>query len=390
MKNEGIEIFSPEERSEITARIEKVSARNAVAAPGIPSKKEALRRGFFPLLINADAVVFLTAGIALLFYLQQTDAAEILKSGANMGVTERALIHEIRKEAHLQLNEKEAAIDAMNARIAEVEAGLGRLDSLEALTGEQRAAMEELRREREEYKSSLAELHMEKARILTNARILEAEARQREENLNKKPKEEQGVQENFSGHNRAEIESALAELSGISKEAEKNALVEKQLSGFYANISRQIEEGRYREAEGSIEALKEYLATPSFGSIKTIEARRESDIAAINVLSFLLAEAQKAGVPGASIQIETPPPVPPGDGAEEALRQQVTQQAASIAEQNAALASMEKTLAELQKSITDLQDRNDTFTQTIEEKDKQIEALQKTISNVSSALENQQ
>ena len=394
-----IEIFSPEERSEINKRIETASARDSLTPPGIPTKQQASKRSLFPLFVNAGAFVLLAAGLLLLFIFQQSDAAEIRESGTVLGITERALIHEIRKEINLRLNEKESAIEEMNKRIAEVDNELRKLNSLEALTDEQYTAMEKLKREQEEYQENLARLHQDKTRILTEARSREAEARLRNDRL----PEHQGIPAELSSGNRAEIERAREELSKLSGEAEKTALIEKQLAGFYAVISGQIEEKQYREAAGSIAALREYLATPSIASIKAVEARYDSDMAAIKALSALLSEAQQTrAITG--LQIEEPPPIPPGAGAEEALRLQVSAQAASIAEQNAAIAALDNTLEELQKNVSDLQDRNEAFSQTIAEKDRQlenlrsqnasystmIETLQKTISDVNEALQNRQ
>ena len=383
----GIEIFSAEERNEINERIEAASVRDAVTAPGIPSRAEATKREFFPFLVNSLAALLLAAGVLLLFSSQKTDAAEIRDSGAILGVTERALIREIRREINLQLNEKDTAIDTMNRRIAEVDLELGRLNSLEALTDEQRDAMAVLMAKQEEYRESLAGLQQERAVILTQARIREAQARQREELL----LEQQLFLEDISAQDRAEIEKAREELSRLSGEAEKTAFIEKQLAAFYSTITRQIEEKQYKAAEGSIAALKEYLATPSFASLKTIQARHDSDLAAVNALSLLLQEAQKTtGGAITVVQAEEPPPVPPGAGAEAALRQQTAAQSVSI--------------AELQKALSDMQQQNDTAIQTVAERDRQIdglratntaqaqtiETLQNTIAIIRSATENQQ
>ena len=401
MEEREIEIFSTEERDDINARIEAASAREAVTAPGIPSKEQVSRRGLFPLLVNAGAVLLLAAGIFLLFSFQKTGTAKIRESGTVLGVTERALISEIRSEAKSLLGEKDNAINAMNERISDVDAELTRLASLETLTDEQRDAMAELILKQEEYRESLARMQIDRAKILTNARIREAEARRRDENLS----EQRGIGDGEGGIGKAEMDSAREELAKLSGDAEKTALIEKQLSSFYSAISNQIESRQFKQAESSIASLKEYLATPAFASIKTVQARHDSDIAALNALSFLLSEAQIAGAgPAAPIKIEELPAVAPGPGAEETLRKQVASQAASLAEQNAAIATMNKNLEDLKKNISDLQLQNNTFKLNIEEREKQleslksqnasyaqtIETLQRTISNVNAALENRQ
>ncbi|MCL1812680.1 MAG: hypothetical protein FWG29_04070 [Treponema sp.] len=392
--HKAIEIFSAEERNEINERIEAASVRDAVTAPGLPSKDQALKRGFFPLLVNAGAVVLLTVGVLLLFTFQQTDAAEIRKSGVVLGITERALIQEIRKEINTQLNEKDQAIEAMIKRITEIDRELELLNSLEVLSGEQQKTMEELLVRQEEYRENLTVLQHERSQILTQARIRETEIRQREEKL----LEQQLILENISAQSKAEIENAREELLKLSNEAEKASLIERQLAAFYTTILRQIEERQFKAAENSIAALNEYLATPAFSSIKAIQARQASDAAVVHALSLLLSEAQKSpGSSAAVVQVEALPPVPPGADAEAALRQQVALQSVSIAEQNAVL-------AELQKTMDGLQQQNEVTSQTIAERDRQleslraqnvsqaqqIESLQKTISSINSALRDNQ
>jgi len=322
----AIELFSPEERSDISARIEAASARNAVTPPGFPSKTEAARRGLFPLLVNAGALVLLAGGLALLFASQQSGAGELRESDAALGVAERALIQEIRSEANYTL-------------------------------------------------------------------------------------------ENISSESRMEILAAREELASLSGEAEKAALIERQLTGFFRSAALSIEAGRYREAENTIAALKEFLATPSFASIKKIRARRESDDAAANALSALVREALAAraaansGAVDNSISQEDSPQ--DTSEIEAALRQQFARElanaaanaeSASAAERNTLLAEREKTTAELQKTIADLQEKNAAAQQTIAEQGKQmdnlknqnasyaqtIERLQRTISSVNSALESQE
>ncbi|GHV86416.1 hypothetical protein AGMMS50230_20240 [Spirochaetia bacterium] len=392
-------LFSNEEQKEISGRIEAAAAREPIVPPGLPARKEVSRRGLFPLLVNAAAILLLGGGIFFLFSFHKADTAEIRDSGAELGITERALIQEIRKEVTRQLAEKEAAIETMKNRLAGVDAELERLDSLEALSDEQRAAMEELRRQQEEYRGSLGQLQTERAQILAEARKREAEAHQRELSLHARLEEQQGVLENLSAASRAEITAAREELAKLSGEQEKAVLVERQLSGYYAAVSRQIQAGQYREVLESLASLKEFLATPALVNLKTIQARRDSDAAAVAALSALAAEALKdgsAGIAGAAIPAAvTDTSAPPAAATEAALRQQLASQTAALAEQNAAL-------AELQKNLTALEEQNAAGRQSLAERDRQLENLrtqntanqqtidnlQRTISNITAALGN--
>ncbi|MDR2073703.1 MAG: hypothetical protein LBP60_09775 [Spirochaetaceae bacterium] len=393
-KETEIEVFSEEERNEINARIEAASVREAVEPPRPPAKGEAAKRSLFPLLVNAVAALLLGASLFFLFNFQKSGMVEIRKSASIVDVTAQALIQEIRREVDLQIHEKDQAIKEMNDRIAEIDTELKRLDSLEELTGEQRALMEDLRRQQETYRDSLNRLQVERARILAVAWQRETEARRQGAGLHVRVGVPPESLENLSAETREELQAARDDLAKLSGTEEKSALAETQLSAYYANVSRQIQEGRYREAAETIAALREYLSTPAFQDIRSIQVRRESDAAAIDALTALVEGALKTA--GARTETDPPaelPAVSPGAGAEEELRRQ-------LAGRNAALNAREGSLAELEKNYNALQEKNTAVQQALAERERQIESLQaqntanlekieslqRTISNVNAAL----
>ncbi|MDR1929275.1 MAG: hypothetical protein LBQ44_01475, partial [Treponema sp.] len=279
-------VFSEEEQREIAERIEAASARGRSSVP--PVKGAASRRSVFPLLVNAAALLVLAGGFAALTTLHSAEAVEIRETGARLGITERALIQEIRRETDRRLGEKENAIAAMNARISGVEEELARLDSLEALSDEQRKTMDELRHQQEEYRSGLGRLQSERALIL-------AESMQREAALRTRLEEQRGAMEALSEQSRAEIKAAADELSRLSSEQEKALLIERQMGGYFTLAEKQVQTGHYREAMETIAVLREFLNTPSFRTIPRFQARRESALAAANALSLGMAEMLRAG-----------------------------------------------------------------------------------------------
>jgi chromosome segregation ATPase len=405
MSDTGIAVFSEEEQKEIIAQIEAAAQRGPMEPSRLPSKGEVSKRNFFPLAVNVTAAVLLCAGIFFMFFFQREGEIKIHESGAVLGITERKLIQEIRRETSRLVSEKEAAIEAMNEKIAEVDAELVRLDSLEALTDEQRAAMSELHRQQDEYRLSLQGLQSERAQIL-------AEARRREAVLNARLEEQQGALENLSVRSRAEIQAARDELAKLSGDQEKSALVEKQLGAYFAAAGREIQAGQYKEASETLAGLKEFLATPSFQTLRSIQARRESDLAAVSALSALVAGALAPGRPaqaaGNTAPAGTGTPESGAGQAEAALRQAaektLAEQAALIAEKDRALELREQSLAELQKNITELQTKNADGLQAIAERERQVENLraqntayaqtidtqQKTIAALNSELEKRQ
>jgi chromosome segregation ATPase len=390
MNDTDIAVFSEEEQKEIIAQIEAAAQRGPMEPSRLPSKGEALKRSFFPLVVNVTAAALLCAGIFFMIFFQREGEVEIRESGAVLGITERKLIQEIRRETNRQISEKEAAIEAMSEKITEVDAELARLDSLEALTDEQRAAMSELHRQQDEYRLSLQTLQGERAQIL-------AEARQREAALNARLEEQQGALENLSAKSRAEILAAREELAKLSGDQEKSALVEKQLGAYFASAGREIQAGQYKEASETLAGLREFLATPSFQTLRSIQARRESDLAAASALSALVAEAL---APGRHAQAAGPAgnaaPESGSGQAETAL--QLQQQAVAekdraeqaIAERDKTLAAREQSLAELQKNITELQARNAGNLQTITERERQIENLRAQNTAYAQTIDTQQ
>jgi hypothetical protein len=377
-------VFSGEEQREIARRIEAASARGSVAPPGPPARGEASRRGLFPLLVNAAALLILAAGLFCFSALHRTEAVEIRESGAVLGITERALIQEIRRETNQKLFQKEEAIEAMNFQIAGVEAELERLDSLEALSDEQRETMAALRLRQEEYRAGLEALQSERAQIL-------AEAVRRETALHTRLEEQREAIENLSEQSRSEIGTAREELAKLSSEQEKAALIERQLNGYFAAVEKFVQAGHYREAMETIAGLREFLNTPAFQTIARFQARRESDLAAANVLSLIVSEALKAGgaaAVGAAISASPnaaePVPASPANAAvlgntapaaagnaaagEAALRRQ-------LAERETALAAREQSIRELERNAGELQASAIAARLTVQERDRQIEAL---------------
>ncbi|MDR2552894.1 MAG: hypothetical protein LBD31_07005 [Treponema sp.] len=380
MDDTDISVFSEEERREINRRIESASVRDASPPPGLPARGEASRRGLFPFLVNAAGALVLGAGLFCLFSFHRSDTADIRESGALLGITERKLIQEIRREVNRRMDEKDAAINAMVRRINEVDAELKRLDSQDSLNDEQRIALETLRGRQEEYRDGLVRLQSERAQILAAARRREAELFTRTEGQREAP-------EDSIAQVRAENQAARDELSRLSEEQEKAALAERQIAVYYTEVSAQIREGQYGEASRTLAALKEFLAAPSLQPVKALQVRRESDAAALEALSALTAGAlSSAAIPPDNSPVSAQET--PEESGEEALRRQLAAQNASAAQQGAALADQEKTLADLRKTLASLESRNGEVQQLIAERDKQLESLRAQINSQDQTIAN--
>lgn len=356
-----ISVFSEEEQRQITDEIERAARRETLSPPSLPSKSEASRKGLFPLMINIGALALLAAGAFLLFYFQKDESLSIRESGGVLGITERALIKEIRRETNRLLGEKEAAIARMNGELSAVDAELARLDSLEALSDEQRRTMEDLRRQQEEYHAGLSKAQAERALII-------AESRQQEERLRERLLEQQGALENLSERSREEINSARDELAKLSLERDKASLIEKQITAYFARAGGYSNEGRYREALETLSALREFLATPAFAEARSFQARRESGLAAAAAMTGLVTAALGSGA-APSGQPAAAADAAKADAAEAAKLQR------QLAENAASLDTREALIADLQKSLAEAQTAAAARERTIAERDRQLESL---------------
>jgi hypothetical protein len=371
MNDTDISLFSEEERKEIAAKIETAAARGKAIPAGFPARGEALRRGLFPLAVNAAGALLLAAGFFCAAAFHRGEAAEIRESGAVLGITERRLIQEIRQETGRQIREKEAEIKAMNEKIAAVDAELARLDSLEALTSDQQAEMAELRVRQDDYRHSLAGLQNERARIL-------ADARRQEILLYAKLAEERTENQ--------ENQTARDELARLSSEQEKAALIEKQTGAYFSAALRQIRAGQYGEAAETSAALREFLNTPSFQAIRNVQARRESDLAAVSVLDTV------AEVLGRRPSVTPPPPdnvelQQKGQVETAALQREAAEMREALSAQNAVVAELrarndesQRIIAERERQMESLRAQNTAYART-------IDTQQKTIATLNTELE---
>ncbi|MDR3343265.1 MAG: hypothetical protein LBT14_10875 [Treponema sp.] len=404
--------ISEEEQREILARIDTIAGKNRIAPTPEFVKTAAKKRGFlFPLLVNLGALMVLAGGFLLLFNGHGKDEADIREEAAILGITERKLIQEIRKETTLQISEQErqiadilaklAGVDAelrnlqvsMDKRLAEKEAELRhdmdrelreeqtrlnmenlseaviaermrtfdeeRIVRLNAelatfrqqLDAEKRISEAQLQKLHDEYQNQLALVHRERAQILETSRIREA-------NLYAQFQEKNNELTSLYEQSRNDLTATQEELQQLTDEGERSALIEGQLGGYYTMVNDYIRQDRLPEATETLAAMREFLDTPSFQNIRAIQSRKELYLATINALSGMIEDRLQAASPGVSPievpQIEASSGIAPsGD------------EAASLM----ASASYEATIAELQK-------QTEALTAALTERDKTIAAIQ--------------
>lgn len=310
-------------------------------------KKDSL----FPALVNIAAVVLLAGGFFFLSSFQGKEEVKIREGDRIYNIAEQALIEEIRRETSFQLEAKEKEIAVMTDKLAGVDTELQELqDSVENMMNAKEA---ELRREmsnafaterqrlveqnlseaaiaermrqfdaeriagmntelttyrqrlgaeradseaalkslQDEYRSSLSSLQNERSQLLEVARAREAALRTQ---LEAKTRELAAVTEQA----RASLDDARSELERLSSDQEKAAVIESQLGGYYAMVNDQIQKGLLDEAADILEVMREYLNTPAFQAIRSIQARKGLYAASIDLLEGMIKdlEVSKAAV----------------------------------------------------------------------------------------------
>jgi chromosome segregation ATPase len=438
--------ISEEEQREILAGIEEAAGEHRLASPPRPLREEAKKRGaLFPVLVNIAAVLLLGGGFFALFTFHNQDVSELREGTAELGLTERRLIEEIRKETAGRISEKEREISGMMAQLAGVDTELQNLQAAadkrlsdkenelrqamssafdaerqrlvarnmseaaiaeemrkfdeqriaqlntdlaayhRQLDAEKTAAESNFRRLQEEYRNSLAALQNERGQILEASRAREAALYAQAEN---RIGELSGLYERSS----ADLNTAREELSRLAAEQERSALIEGQLNGYYIEVNRQIREGSFDEAAGTLESMEEFLNTPAFQYIRSLQSRKEFHMAAINALLSMVREAQQNR--GGFV-----PPAPDVSGEIAAyentigeLRDQNTRLEQTLDDQRRTIAayrsegtSLGRQISDFETRIGELRKQAETLSETVKARDSDLGGLKDQVA----ALQNQ-
>jgi len=87
--------------------------------------------------------------------------------------------------------------------------------------------------------------------------------------------------------------NAAGELERLNREHYLASGVEDQIGAFFANLNRQISENRLDEAALTIKAMREFINTPAFADLRSIQARKGLYIQAVNSFETMIGEARQ-------------------------------------------------------------------------------------------------
>ena len=201
--------ISREEQKEIRQEIEKVATHSRIkVSPEMFVVKAAKRGVLFPVLVNAAALVALTAGLGVLYLLFQRGESRAAREDTTTITAEGKLLAEVKKEAEARLQEKNAQIGQIQSQLADIDKQ--RQDLQSNMDAKVRARESELR-------AALAkEMDAEKARL-----------------------EKQGLSDQ-------EVQKRLADL-----EAQKTGAVSSELADFKAQA-----EAERKKSEAALQDLQ--------------------------------------------------------------------------------------------------------------------------------------
>jgi len=341
--------ISKEDQQEILEEIEKVSQESRISVTPETMAVKAMKKGFlFPLLVNILFVVLLAGGGFTLYYLFQRGETVLMEEGSAIASAGGKLIEELKKESEAALQAKNREINQIQAQLQDIDKQREALQSnmderVASREAELRSALEaELAAERDRLRqqgisetditSRLQTLESEKTaefqtELETFRQQAEEERRRQEENLRILRQEYQQnlaqaeadrrqVREEAEARE-AELRSQLdaqaqqleqatlearAELNKLAAQQEKQTLAAGQLTGFYSQVKKDLQEGDYDGALEGLEAIKEYLDDPSVATLPNILQRREIELFVVDSISSLVeGQMQKTEVDATSL-----------------------------------------------------------------------------------------
>jgi chromosome segregation ATPase len=332
----------------------------------------AKKRALFPILVNIAALLLLGAVLALFMTFRGEESAGKRRGGVLYNSTERALIREIRQETARELGAKDAEIEEFLAKLAGVDAELRELHSNNReLTAEQLEVEANLRRLQEEYTVSISSLEDDRSRILETSRAREASLKAQ---LDERAMELAAQAE----RSREALSNAQREIDRLAGDQEKGAAIEAQLSGLYVRAAAAINGGNLREAAATLNSMRDFINTPSFQGIRSIQPRKAFYFSSISTLEGLIALSEKLSTAVAAA----------GSGGYERALAELEERTAALEEQVAGLneavaasgaegSGLGRQLSELQSRISALQTQSAQQGRTLEEQRKAAEEQQR-------------
>ncbi len=336
--------ISEADQRDIREEIERVAAENRIQISGELLEFSAQRNGaLFPLIANLAGLLLLAAGIAVLFFLFQSDDASIRSAEQSVTATESRLIQELRRETEEQLAAKDSEIEQIVARLesiseeraaiaqdveeqilqrerelqeqfeAELEAERRRLQALNLTDAEIELRLAEFEaQKRQEYNERLAAFQdrmlAERERLEEDLDALEGQftqtleqaSQEREAILQESEARISEVQSQFESRlsqSQAELSAAQQELTRLSRSREREILIRTQITGLFRDISTNMQEGNYEAALGNLATMETLLNEPSTLQIEALREERGTNLFMVRTLRQYIRDLDETNDP---------------------------------------------------------------------------------------------
>jgi DNA repair exonuclease SbcCD ATPase subunit len=351
--NAGI---SPEDRIEITARIEELTRKSRITIDPERFILHPLKKGFlFPLAVNVLALLFIGGVLWGLSALFSERDARYSQTGSTLSSAEGKLLQELKKDSDSRLSEKEKEINDFQSRLSAMEKEQANLqssfnDRLASREAELRSRMQqELQKEKErlqaegfseaviqerlkkfeaeklagiqkqladfnaqlvseraaadakysklkdEYSNNITKLNDERKRIQDESRKKEDALRLTMEAKTRDLENQSKTFASQAAQASAGLQQARDELAKITAAQQKASASEDQIIGLYLSVRSALQDGRYEEAAKDAASLQSFLSDPGLADIPSLQKRREADLFAADTMSKLAAsELQRA------------------------------------------------------------------------------------------------
>jgi hypothetical protein len=334
-KDSGI---SKEDQKDILLHIDTVAKSSRIVAGPETWKVRPKKRGIaLPLVVNLAGALVLAGGLYGLGLVFAPSEESFESSSAQLASAEGRLLQEIKRETEGRIQEKDKEIAAIQQRMASLDSerdellssvdarikaketelkdqlkleldrerqrlideGLSQTDVQERMrefekrkteefksqldgfakkAEEEKAALQSrLDKARDEYRTSLSAATTERQRI-------QDESRQREQDLRAQLDDKNKALEAERARTADSLKGAQAELTRFNQDAARVKAVEDRLVGLYASARQSLRDGRLDDAAATLDSLRAYLADPQVAGVPTLQARRELDLFAVELI----------------------------------------------------------------------------------------------------------
>jgi chromosome segregation ATPase len=327
--------ISDEERRRISAQIQSVVDRNRIAVSDSTFDVRPTKRGgLFIVAVNFVAIAIIAASVYGALWYFDTREQTITAPESVLSSAEGLLLETLREEAAAELSAKEAEIDSIQTRLAEISAERERLQNetesiiagreeairaeFDAQLAAERARLSDAGLPEAEVDAEIARLREEQAASLENqiatvraeaqAEIAEREAvidrlaADFEAQLADAENERATLEEQFterlaaetaelqaeSAEIAAERSAALVELEQLRSQREQEQFTVARLTSLFADAQGAIVAGEFDRAETVTQEIREFLRDPTVAALPAIQRRREIDLFLADTLGELV------------------------------------------------------------------------------------------------------